>query len=399
MNAEYRKQSPSARGIRRGVLLLCALALLGICFAASVRWRGAERIPTNMPTPARRVAPVREAAPKAAPKSPFTSSQSPTVPSLVPTVQRTVPQELVTRLADPNFFSGGVSAEKAEQLKLSLRQLAEQGVAAVPAIREYLDRLQDIDFASVGAAELTGDPTLRISLLDVLRQIGGPEAVELSLQTLRTTGDFQEIAYLTKELAEQIPPEELQAAALTAATEALALAAKGQLGGRNVSPLFEVLQQYGDESVIGVLEKAADKWTYYATLALAGLPDGGGIPALIRLAQDPAITGVGYGDFALRPLAQAADHYPEAGAALVQQARLNRIPDRAWPPVAASLAGDYIHYGNQIFGSTVPPVDWSQDQIHQRVALIDQMLAATSSDAGRQALANARAIVLNKAGK
>src|SRR5947199_2116999 len=96
-----------------------------------------------------------------------------------------------------------------------------------------------------------------------------------------------------------------------------------------------------------------------------------GIPSLVRLAHDPAITGVGNGDFALRPLAQAAMQFPEARTALMEQAKLNQIPDRAWPAVATSLAGTYIQYGNQLFGSTAPPVVWSNEQINQRVALID----------------------------
>jgi len=88
--------------------------------------------------------------------------------------------------------------------------------------------------------------------------------------------------------------------------------------------------------------------------------------------------------------------YPEARAALLDQARLNQIPDRAWPTVAASLGGNYIQYGNQIFGSTAPPVVWNSDQINQRIGLIDQLLGATSSSAGRQALQNARAGLLSR---
>ena len=278
----------------------------------------------------------------------------------------------------------------------SLHRLYRARVAAVPAIREYLDRFQDVDFDSVGAGKLVGYSSLRIGLLDALGQIGGPEAAELSLQTLQKTGDAQEIAYLAKALEKQLLPEQFRPAAVSAASEALAQDISGQGDGRSLAPLFEVFQKYGDQSVAGVLEAAAGKWNYYATLALAGLPDGAGIPSLVRLARDPAITGVGNGDFALRPLAQAAMQYPEAGTALVEQARLNQIPDSAWPTVAASLAGNYIEYGDQIFGSTAPPVVWTSDQIHQRVALIDQILAATSNGAAQQALQNARTMVLSK---
>src|SRR5262249_23728698 len=154
----------------------------------------------------------------------------------------------------------------------------------------------------------------------------------------------------------------------------------------SVAPLFEVLQKYGDESVVGVLEQAVSRWKYPATLVLAGMPDGAGIPALIRLAQDPAIRESGIGDYALRPLAQAAVQYPEARAALVDQARLNQIPDSAWPTLAASLTGNYIQYGNQLFSSTAPRIVWTSDQVNLRVAIIDQLAAVTSNPAAQQAL-------------
>ena len=346
-----------------------------------------------MVTPVIRVAPVSEEAANPSPPAP-----APALATVQPPPKSAgstaVAQELVTRISQP--FTGGVSPQKAEELKRSLKQLGEQGVAAVPAIREYLERFQDVDFDSVGAGKLIGYSSLRIGLLDVLGQIGGPEATELSLQMLQKTGDAQEIAYLAKALEKQLPPEQFRPAAVSAASEVLAQAITAQGDGRNLAPLFEVLQKYGDQSAAGVLEAAAGKWNYYATLALAGLPDGVGIPSLVRLAHDPAITGLGNGDFALRPLAQAAMQYPEASTALVEQARLNQIPDSAWPTVAASLAGNYIQYGDQIFGSTAPPVVWTSDQIHQRVALIDQILAATSNGAAQQALQNARTMVLSK---
>src|SRR5206468_12135316 len=138
-----------------------------------------------------------------------------------------VAQGLVARMAQPDFFTGGVSPPKAEEFKQSLKQLTEQGAAAVPAIREFLDRFQDVDFDSVGAGKLLGYSSLRIGLLDALGQIGGPEAAELSLQMLQKTGDAQEIAYLAKALEKQLPPEQFRPAAVSAASEALAQAITG----------------------------------------------------------------------------------------------------------------------------------------------------------------------------
>ena len=49
-------------------------------------------------------------------------------------------------------------------------------------------------------------------------------------------------------------------------------------------------QALGDANDVSLLKQAVTKWNYYATAALAGLPNGAGIPALIQLAQDPAIS-------------------------------------------------------------------------------------------------------------
>ena len=352
-------------------------------------------------TPVVREAPVQET-------SPTTTPSDPTQPGAVSAPNQSPPTSagslavaagLVTRMAQPEFFNDGITPQKAEALKRSFKELAEQGVAAVPAIREYLDRFQDIDFDAAGAGKLVGYSSMRMGMLDALGQIGGPEATELSLQMLLKTGDAQEIGFLAKVLEKQLPPEQFRQAALTAASEALAQASSAKSDGRSLTPLFEVLQKYGDESVVGVLEQAVGKWKYPATLVLAGMPDGAGIPALIRLAQDPAIRASGTGDYALRPLAQAAMQYPEARAALVDQARLDQIPETAWPTLAASLTGNYIQYGNQIFSTTVPKVVWTTDQISMRIAIVDQLLAVTSNGAGKQALLQARAGLVSRFAK
>ena len=119
--------------------------------------------------------------------------------------------------------------------------------------------------------------------------------------------------------------------------------------------------------------------------------DGAGIPALARMAQNQTFAAVGEGDSALRPLAQAALQFSEARASLVEQAHLNQVPEKAWSGIAASLAGNNIQYGNQLFGSTAPPVVWSKEQIDRRLDLINEMLGVTTSPTGKQVLQNAHA--------
>ena len=345
---------------------------------------------------------------------PLTSSRSES-PAAAQGAGSPVARQLLAGLTQFNP-GGGVSQQKADELKRSLKELTAQGTAAVPAIREYLDRLQDIDFDAIGAGKMVGYSSLRMGLLDALGQIGGPEALAAFHQTLQTTADPAEIAMVARNL-DALAPGEYRQEALSAAREALAQAASGQLSGRDVGPLFSVLQTYGDATVVADLEKVLPQWGFYATMALAGLPNGAGVPALIRSAQDPELNSAGRENFRFQILAQIAPQYPEAAAALIDQARLNQVPDWAWRKIALGLAGDqyqlnnpllnasppsgaqpglktyHIENGNQNFYST-PYLDGpSAAPIDQRVALINQLLASTSNPAAKQALERALAMV------
>jgi len=308
-------------------------------------------------------------------------------------VLTTPAHQLLARLTQLTSNVNSLSGEQAAEINDLLAKLAAGGTAAIPAIRQFLQDGQDFSFDSIAGGDLVNYGTIRLGLIDALQQIGGPEALELAASTLQTTADPFEIAFLSRYLEQQAPGQfrELE---LTAARESLALA--GQVPIAGVSALFELLQAYGDENVVSSLEKAASQWSYYATLALAGLPNGAGIPTLIKLAQDPAVSAMGAGDFALRPLAQVALLYPDAASALLDAARQNQIPDTAWSTVAGALAGSYLQYGNQIFGSTSPALNWSPEQVSQQIALINQLLTVTTSPAGRQALQEASASVSSR---
>jgi hypothetical protein len=322
-------------------------------------------------------------------------------------------RQLVTSLTQIDFRSGAMTPEQAGQWKQGLQQLVQQGAATVPAIREFLERNQDLSFNGVNGGDLTGYPSLRAGLFDALQQIGGPEALELSLQTLRTTTDPLEIALLARTMEQQAPGQYRQEA-LNTARVTLAQAAQGQLNVRDVAPLFQLFQTYGDASLLAELQSTLPRWNYYATMALAGLPEGAGIPTLIREVQDPATASPSTRDLALQMLAQGAAQYPDAGAALVDQARLNQISDQTWRQIGWVLGGDQYQFGSQFFDNTLPPptgggvrtyhiesgnqnyytapvgANLSADQINQRRVLIEQLLGVTSNPAAVQALQTAR---------
>lgn len=317
-------------------------------------------------------------------------------------------RQLVTSLTQLDFSRGPLTAEQSAHWKESLRQLIQQGGGAVPAIREFLQLNRDWDF---GAANSLGYPSLRTAFLDALGQIGGSESQGLLLQMLQTTAVPSEIARVARSL-EQGAPGEFHEEIRAAVRETLAQAAAGQLTGWDMGPLFQVLQQYGNSSAIPDLEKSASKWNYYSALALASLPSGEGVPALVRLAQESS--GVATRCAAIEALAQVAVEYPSAGAALVELARSGKLSEKNWIAATAGLEGNRysirdsglesagvpigagaksysLARSNQHFYSTPALGGMSKEQIQQRLAIIDQLLAVGPSATVAQALQNARA--------
>ena len=359
----------------------------------------AQRVPEARLRRREKVSPLREVSieesgsagrqPPAAGSAPIDRSARPANGSAA------LAEQALAQLAGVDPTAGPLTAQQAAALNDALQRLRAQGAAAVSTIGEFLEQNQEIDFDAMPGGEQMEYGTLRLGLIDTLAQIGGPGAVATAAQTLENTADPLEIALLSRILESEVP-QQYRNAELNATREALVQAMTREWKGGDVSPLFETLQAIGDASVLPILKDAVGQWNYYATLALAGMPGGQGIPTLIELAQDPAIQALGKGDYALRPLAQAAVQYPEAARAVVEQARLNQIPDSAWPNVVAALAGTYIQYGNQIFGSTAPAPTSSDAELRQRLLILNDLLTVTANAPAKQLLQTAATGIANR---
>jgi hypothetical protein len=409
-------------------LAIVAIALLGGVIAYLIRERAQKEtpgsevlqpaaeetvavptIPEPKPTPPPPVSLPETAAP------PAPAPQPPVVAPLQPAATPARPEpdaftrQLVTSLSQLDLTSGTVTAEAAAGWRQALQQLGQKGAAAIPAIREFLERNQDMAFESVAGGNELGYPSLRLALLDVLHHVGGAEAVDLSAQTLQTATDPREIAKLGQYLEQQAPGQYQQVIA-NAAREALTLAESGRLESKDVGPLFGVLQQFGGPSAVSDFEKASGMWKYYSAISLASLPDGMGIPTLIQWAQGQEGSPKGNQVAALQMLAQVASQFPQAQEVLLNQARQNQIPNATWYEVASVLAGHtyqigqhdmdpavaaatetnvkkyHLSFGNQNYYSTQTPASLGPEQITQRLALIDQLLAATSNPVAADAL-------------
>jgi len=317
-------------------------------------------------------------------------------------------RQLVAGLTNLDFAHGPITQQQAEQWKQSLQTLTAQGAAAVPAIREFLEQNQEVNFGAMGGA--LGQTSMRSAFINALGQIGGPEGTAALVQTLQSTTLPSEISQLAQTLEQQAPGQYRQQT-ISAVNEILNMASTGQLPANwDVGTLFKVLQTYGDSSTASSVEQLQNSWRYYATMSLAGMQGGQGVSALVQEVQDPASGSKR--DFAFQMLAQVAAQYPDASATLLQQAKTDQISDASWRKIAMGLAGDqyvigeppggtgpnsdilpglktyHINGGNQNFYSLPLAPD---AQIQDRVALIDQLLASTSNPTAISVLQGARA--------
>lgn len=393
------------------VLILALLAAVGSWVYTSKRAKqhSAEGGPTstaqpamdsranlNTPSPSAVIPSPEAVAPASAPQA-----QQPAHPPASP-----VMRALVNRLAI-DFSKGAITAEQVAEWKTNLQQLVQAGSGGVSAIREFLQQNKDVPFDPKQGGSLLGAPSLRMALLQALQQIGGPEALALAVDTLHTTSQPLEIAQLARHL-EADAPAQYRDAILSAARESLAMGTGGKLGGADVGPLFDVMSRYGGTAALNDLQTAAAHYRYYSALALANIPDGGGIPALSQMLREPGGPNKSTQIPALEALAQLAAFYPEAGARLIEQAKHNQIPDTLWPSIAESIAGRarfylgsladlgltpqsgdrtfHLNAGNQNVLKRQSAVQLTPEQVQQSIGLIDSLLALNPSPVGIESL-------------
>jgi hypothetical protein len=334
--------------------------------------------------------------------------------------ERDQARRLLDQIFNTSGKDGELTRDQVKSINKSLQELATVGPGAAAVIREFLDRDLDLPLPkSASDTDKAAYSSVRIALFDVLKDIGGPEGTDSLLHVLGTTADPLEIAALARNI-EQLAPEEHRAEILTATRESLDHALHSPNPPEDAAPLFQVMQRYGDPSVIPDLEKALPKWDYYAALSLISLPDGQGIPSLVRQLDDPAAIASSQKDVALQVLSQVAFQDNNARDAILARAKSNDISDQAWDAVAKTLGGLHFEIGNpgsegaasqrasielpkykvgtdQTLFSTPTTPSFLEEQIPARLDMIDQLLAATQNPVARDALEKARTSLQGKA--
>ena len=367
----------------------------------------------------KRLAPTRSSAEASPP--PALASQAAVPPATAVVAPPPLPALVVTEPLDTAMSSlvtglllpAGTNALTAEALqawKTNFQQLAQSGPTAIPAIRAFLAQNQDTVFAAE-TARMLGQRSARLAAFDALRQIGGPEAIALLDQTLGETKAPREIAALAWNL-DSMAEGQYREKVLCAARGALAQYPPNASQGVDVAPLFEVFQKYGDAALVPELEQAAGRWKYYATSALANLPNGAGVPALMRMA-DP-VTSSGDRLAALQALTWLAAQNGDARMVLISQVGGKQIPANFWPYLCSPLAGEQTYpadgvltqypniqswsdikstkivSGNQNFYTLPSEAVQTAEGISQQLALLDQLTPLGGDPAALQALQHAR---------
>ena len=154
-----------------------------------------------------------------------------------------------------------------------LEELAEWQDKAVPDIRDFLAKNEDLDYSmprtegddggdrrfsppwarSTPQTEFTLPPSMRIGLFDVLREIGSDDAEHVLAAVLGTSGRAVEVAYLARML-EEMAPGKYREVALNAAKDLLrnplTIDNPNRLDEQAEGYLYGILELYGDTSFI-----------------------------------------------------------------------------------------------------------------------------------------------------
>lgn len=314
----------------------------------------------------------------------------------------------ITSLWDINPHSRFPAAEVQRYLK----ELTQLGEAAIPRIQAFLQYVKDAALAAAeDSQELGLYRSLRLTLFDALRQIGGPQAESLLAEELQQTVDPQEVATLAR-LLEAMAPGAYREQALQAAREILDLAWRGELVGHNMTPLFEVFRDFSNpqEAALTLARNLWKDWGPPAMVALGEIDQSAGVPLLTRMARSSIEDNQGDSLanrrlLALQMLAQLAADNRNAQEVLLEQASRDRIPDRLWPRLAAAVAGqeqlqiqmsvnrsNYSAYyvGNHAIYASRGSPNLTSRQLAARTRLLDALRSVAVSLEAWQALENAR---------
>lgn len=175
-------------------------------------------------------------------------------------------RQILLRITKLKALGSGKLGDK-RQLISELEALRKMGPSALPAIREFLAQGDDVDFDANAARSLRNGkvpleflvpPSLRLGLLEVVKDIGGEAGLRLLNQELAGTGRGVEIAYISGALQEMAGDKYREATAKAVrdllAMPALPASSPGTLDNGDRDYLYTTLASLKDKSYVARAE-------------------------------------------------------------------------------------------------------------------------------------------------
>ena len=191
-------------------------------------------------------------------------------------------EEIIDELMNVKLTSKNRRAAE-RRVQFLFESLIQQGDAAVPHIRAFLNKMEDVEFTvqrseeeEEGRGRSRGQgndwmerfrgrtrgtsldfeqpPSLRIGLIDILKEIGGSSAEAVLGEVLSKTARGFEVAYVAKTVRSLIGPDAFRVEALAAAHELLSdpveVLNPNNFDRNSQRYLFSVLEMYNDQTFI-----------------------------------------------------------------------------------------------------------------------------------------------------
>jgi hypothetical protein len=239
--------------------------------------------------------------------------------------------DILDRLKKTKVLGGEQRISSIRRIVHQLESLADLGPDALPAIREFLGKFEDVDYSG----ELRDDdkdpmrdsdskeraergapgsmvagrnlprvdtilpPSLRLGLVQVLKEMGGEQAEQILAEMLSTSGRGVEVAYVAKALQEMVP-NKYRDMAIAAAKDLLAnppaIDRPNHLDENAKNFLYGVLSMYNDPTFATVAQNLLvtqdGRVDRTALTYLTGTMKEEAVPALYQAFKDSRVTNM-----------------------------------------------------------------------------------------------------------
>jgi hypothetical protein len=295
-----------------------------------------------------------------------------------------------------------------------LESLADLGPEGLPDIREFLSKFEDVDYSAeardddkdalrefeskdrAGTAAAPGrsiphldtilPPSLRLGLVQILKEIGGEQAEQVLAEMLSTTGRGVEVAYVAKALQEMVP-NKYRDMAIAAAKDLLAnpptIDHPNRLDENAKNFLYGVLSMYDDPSFAQVAQNLLVTQDGHldrtALTYLTATLKEDAVPALYQAFKDARVTNMWERAALATQILSYAGTSQQANDILKELVANDSLPQWLRTTAIQAVAG-----GRGTFFGGAAPVDATQ--IKARIELLNSL-----PDMSDERLARARA--------